>query len=225
MRQINAGTWAPLCPVSEGDPAALLLPCVRGRGSRGDKVPGLSPLWPGLNGVGGWGGGGSCVLGVNAHVTHTSPPPLYTSPSEGFMESSSYTCPPLFLFLFDSPQRGSWSFIPSCSFKVIAVKHYGNKLWKCFTILNFYLPAQNILRSFFLHSSYPPEVWCSDRSPSPKVTEMLYFYNNSDELSLPAAVQHHLHPDLHFCQAPRHELFYFDANYQLKIHFTLLYKL
>lgn len=56
MRQINAGTWAPLCPVSEGDPAALLLPCVRGRGSRGDKVPGLSPLW--LNGVG---GGGAAV--------------------------------------------------------------------------------------------------------------------------------------------------------------------
>lgn len=220
MRQINAGTWAPLCPVSEGDPAALLLPCVRGRGSRGDKVPGLSPLWPGLNGV----GGQLCPGSQCSRYSHLTSSFVHITQWRIYGVVQLYLSSP-FSFFFDSPQRGSWSFIPSCSFKVIAVKHYGNKLWKCFTILNFNLPAQNILRSFFLHSSYPPEVCCSDRSPSPKVTEMLYFYNNSDELSLPAAVQHHLHPDLHFCQAPRHELFYFDANYQLKIHFTLLYKL
>lgn len=147
MRQINARTWAPLCPVSGGDPAALLLPCVRGRGSRGDGVPGLSLLWPRLKGV----VGGSCVLGVNAHVTHTSPPPLYTSPPDQLEGARTqwriYGVIQLYLsspFFFYSPQRGSWSFIPLCSFKVIAVKHYGNKLWKCFTILNFYLPAQNI---------------------------------------------------------------------------------
>lgn len=173
----------------------------------------------------GWGGGGSAVSWESMLTLLT--PHLLLCTHHPVKDLWSRPVIPVlpFFFFFDSPQRGSWSFIPSCSFKVIAVKHYGNKLWKCFTILNFYLPAQNIFRSFFLHSSYPPEVCCSDRSPSPKVTEMLYSYDNSDELSLPAAVQHHLHPDLHFCQAPRHELFYFDANYQLKIHFTLLYKL
>lgn len=89
-------TRAPLCPVSGGNPAALLLPCLRERGeSRRQGAWFVSFVASGDS------EGGSCVLGVIAHVIHTSPPPLYTSPgpvrrsmypSEGFMELSSYPC-------------------------------------------------------------------------------------------------------------------------------------
>lgn len=45
------------------------------------RLPGSPLLWPASE-------GGSCVLGVIAHVIHTSPPPLYTSP--GPVRGSTY---------------------------------------------------------------------------------------------------------------------------------------
>lgn len=56
-------TWAPPCPVT-----ALLL-----SGSGGNRAPGSSLLWQSSE-------GGCCVLRVSAHIIHTSPPPLCTSP-------------------------------------------------------------------------------------------------------------------------------------------------
>ncbi len=66
------------------------------------KLPGSSLLWPRLE-------GGSCVLGVIAHVIHTSPPPLYTSP--GPVRGSTYpvkdlwSCLVIPVLTFFSPHR------------------------------------------------------------------------------------------------------------------------
>lgn len=103
--------WTQTQDVSTGgNPAALMLPCLQQRGSQGNRVPGLSLLWPGS-------GGGSCVLGVSGHVIHTSPPPLYALP--GPVRGSTYplkdlwSCPviPVLTFLLHTQ-----SFLMPCGF-------------------------------------------------------------------------------------------------------------
>lgn len=134
------------CPSSGGNPASLLLTCPWGRGGQGDSEPCLSLLWQCSE-------GGSCVLGVGAHVIHTSPPSLYVSP--GPVRGSTYpmrdlwSCPVIpvltFLYFFFSPHRdppvhcdASWlsqAFpFPSCSFKVI---------WKVFVMIQWFTTSSN----------------------------------------------------------------------------------
>lgn len=103
MRQMKTEckhkTGAPLCPVSGGNPAALLPPCLWGRGSHGNRVPGLSLLWPGSERrqlcPGTQCSRYSHLTSSFVHITRTSQ--REHVPNEGFMELSGYPCPHLSL--------------------------------------------------------------------------------------------------------------------------------
>lgn len=176
-------TRAPLCPVSGGNPAALLLPCLRGRGeSRRQGAWFVSFVASGDS------EGGSCVLGVIAHVIHTSPPPLYTSP--GPVRRSMYpvkdlwSCPviPVFTFLLHQLH------VPLLSTLIQSAEQCKTSI--CLLLSK--LPVHRL-------STYSVLQWLD---PLPHgYTLISCIVITTVELFLPEVTQHHLHPDLHFCQS------------------------
>lgn len=189
--QCKHRTWAPLCPISGGNPAALLLPCSRGRGESRRLVclfcgPGDSE-------------GGRCVLGVIAHViSHLASSFVHITrtserehvPSEGFMELSSYPC------LHISTPPASRSFVkhidPKCSTNVKPLSFCSSPSFPC--------------------AVYPPIVCCSDWTCYHMVTHAVYSYHNS-WVVLARGHAASFASWFAFLLSSMTHLFYFDANH------------